>query len=247
MSVPSVFGLPHLSEDAVAAFADGVLSPAAAARAARHCRDCRECADAVRGQREAVFLLRSAMAPSLPSGLLDRLSGLAMSTDLPPPTSGLPTALDADGVPVFVAHGASLPQPQPLAAGLPTEDEFGADSPHGRLGFGAYRKTVVPLGLLVSVAAVAVGTLGGQAQTFGNGSTGTANLSGVISSNQTSAGQNGQGGQVSGTGGSSPSRVGLRPVGGVMGTTAAAHAPQWVGPTPAHVSAAGSGRSAGQP
>ena len=245
MSVPSVFGLPHLSEDAVAAFADGVLSPAAAARAARHCRDCRECAEAVRGQREAVFLLRSAMAPSLPSGLLDRLSGLAMSTDLPPPTSGLPTALDADGVPVFVAHGASLPQPQsdPLAAGLPIEDEFGGDSPHGRLGFGAYRKTVVPLGLLVSVAAVAaaVGTLGGQAQTFGNGSTGTANLSGVISSNQTSAGRPGQ---VSGTGGSSPSRVGLRPVGGVMGTTAAAHAPQWIGPTPAHVSAAG---SAGQP
>ena len=44
MTGPSVFGLPHLSEDAVAAFADGVLSSAATVRARRHCAECTECA-----------------------------------------------------------------------------------------------------------------------------------------------------------------------------------------------------------
>jgi hypothetical protein len=106
MSMPAVFGLPHLSEDAVAAFADGVLSPAATDRARRHCADCRECAAAVRIQREAAMMLRSACNPTLPMGLLDRLSGLAMSTPLPPPSSGLPTVLSADGVPMFVAHSS---------------------------------------------------------------------------------------------------------------------------------------------
>jgi hypothetical protein len=104
MSVPSVFGLPHLSEDAVAAFADGVLSPSAAARAQRHCLECQECAAAVRGQREAAMMLRSAAAPSLPSGLLARLAGVPMSTSLPGTSGGLPTALDEDGVPVFVSY-----------------------------------------------------------------------------------------------------------------------------------------------
>jgi hypothetical protein len=104
MSSPRGFGLPHLSEDAVAAFADGVLSAAAASRARRHCAECRECADAVRIQREAAMMLRAAQAPSLPSGLLDRLAGLPMSTPLPPPRGGLPTVLGADGVPMFVAH-----------------------------------------------------------------------------------------------------------------------------------------------
>src|SRR6185437_11345318 len=108
MTGPSVFGLPHLSEDAVAAFADGRLSPSATARARKHCAECAECAEAVRGQREAAMLLRTASAPSLPAGLLDRLAGLPMSAQLPPPLSGLPTTLDSNGVPVFVAY-----QPQP--------------------------------------------------------------------------------------------------------------------------------------
>ncbi|MBV9823470.1 MAG: hypothetical protein JO144_14645 [Actinobacteria bacterium] len=104
MSGPRVFGLPHLSEDAVAAFADGVLSASATGRARRHCAECSECAAAVRIQREAAMLLRTAAAPALPSGLLDRLAGLPMSTPLPPPRGGLPTVLGADGTPVFVAH-----------------------------------------------------------------------------------------------------------------------------------------------
>ncbi|MCW2540487.1 MAG: hypothetical protein JWN95_2212 [Frankiales bacterium] len=104
MSVPDVFGLPHLSEDAVAAFADGVLTPTATARAQRHCAECDECAAAVRVQREAMMMLRSAPTPSLPSGLMARLSAVPMSTQLPPPMSGLPTVLGSDGVPVFVTY-----------------------------------------------------------------------------------------------------------------------------------------------
>ena len=104
MTGPRVFGLPHLSEDAVAAFADGVLSAAAASRARRHCAECAECADAVRGQRETALLLRTAPAPALPSGLLDRLAGLPMSAPLPPLRGGLPTVLGADGTAMFLAH-----------------------------------------------------------------------------------------------------------------------------------------------
>src|SRR3979411_2698277 len=99
MTVPRVFGLPHLSEDAVAAFADGVLSPTAAIRAERHCAECAECAAAVRGQRQATMVLRAAAAPAWPSGLMDRLAGVPMSTPLPPPRGGLPMVVGEDGVP----------------------------------------------------------------------------------------------------------------------------------------------------
>jgi anti-sigma factor RsiW len=146
MTVPRVFGLPHLSEDAVAAFADGVLSPAATIRAERHCAECAECAAAVRGQREAAMMLRTAATPSMPSGLLDRLAGVPMSTPLPPPMSGLPTVIGDDGVPMFVAH-KSDPEP-----------ESGSGS--------AFRRGTLPMGLLASAAAVvAAGTLGSHLQT----------------------------------------------------------------------------------
>ena len=149
MSVPSVFGLPHLSEDAVAAFADGVLSTAAAARAQRHCAECRECADAVRGQREAALMLRSAASPSVPSGLLDRLAGLPMSAPLPPPRHGLPTVLGADGVPVFDTRDRR--------AESDPGDGAAESSAH------PLRRGTLPFGLLASAAAmVAAGTLGGH-------------------------------------------------------------------------------------
>src|SRR3954447_7859151 len=104
MTVAGVFGLPHLSEDAVTAFADGVLSVAAAARARRHCAECVECAEAVRAQREAVLLLRTAGTPTMPADLLSRLARVPMSTPLPPRRGGLPTVLGADGVLMFLAH-----------------------------------------------------------------------------------------------------------------------------------------------
>jgi hypothetical protein len=162
MSSPGVFGLPHLSEDAVAAFADGVLSPSAAARAQRHCRECGECADAVRGQRETAMTLRTAAAPALPSGLLDRLAGLPMSASLPPPRGGLPTAVGADGVPVFITNSARE-QPAEQPAEPPAEPGPPDRSAQSSASTGVHRRGVLPMSVLASAAAVvAAGTFGGH-------------------------------------------------------------------------------------
>lgn len=191
MSNPRVFGLPHLSEDAVAAFADGVLSAAATSRAQRHCAECAECADAVRGQRETAMLLRTAQAPALPSGLLDRLAGLPMSASLPPPRGGLPTVLDADGTAMFVAYDvhradllraeeSDLRRTDQRGVGSDGADQRGAGSDgaaprgtghrgdgypdHGRP---PHRRGALPVTVLASAAAVvAAGTLGGHVSTL---------------------------------------------------------------------------------
>ena len=172
MTGPSVFGLPHLSEDAVAAFADGVLSPSATVRARRHCAECTECAEAVRGQREAAMMLRAAGAPALPAGLLDRLAGLPMSAQLPPPPSGLPTTIDADGVPVFVAYQpgrkvgvvpdglAYQPQSRSDQSGANEQRSSVTDQPDDQPR--THRRVLLPVSILASAAAVvAAGAIGG--------------------------------------------------------------------------------------
>jgi anti-sigma factor RsiW len=83
----------HLSDEAVAAFADGFLTGHARERATRHTGECAECAYAVKVQREAAWALRAAPAPSLPFGLADRLRCVPQNT----PITALPTAVDADG------------------------------------------------------------------------------------------------------------------------------------------------------
>jgi hypothetical protein len=83
----------HLSDEAVAAFADGVLTGHARERATRHTAGCPECAHAVKVQREAAWALRAAAAPSMPIGLLDRLREVPHST----PITTLPTAIGPDG------------------------------------------------------------------------------------------------------------------------------------------------------
>ncbi|MDQ1736527.1 MAG: hypothetical protein QOH56_2778 [Pseudonocardiales bacterium] len=195
MSVPSVFGLPHLSEDAVAAFADGVLAPTAASRAARHCAECPECADAVRGQRETALTLRSAATPCLPMGLLDRLAGVPMSAPLPPPSRGLPTTLGADGVPVFVTFRPNdtpadtrteLADPNPAADG---DEAPGRPAP--RQAHPSFRRAALPMGLIASAAAVvAAGTLSGQVQSVadnGRQNVPAANIGGAFGSGRTSS------------------------------------------------------------
>lgn len=92
----------HLSDEAVAAFADGVLTGHARERARRHCADCADCGQAVVAQREAVFLLRAAPAPSLPTGLFDRLVQVPITT----PIKTLPTALAEDGTTMFATFGS---------------------------------------------------------------------------------------------------------------------------------------------
>lgn len=91
----------HLSDEAIAAFADGVLSGHARERASRHAAGCPECAYAVAVQREAVWALRAAPAPPLPSGLLDRLRSVPSTT----PINVVPTTIGPDGSAMFAAFG----------------------------------------------------------------------------------------------------------------------------------------------
>ena len=67
--------MSHLSDEAVAAFADGVLRGHARERASRHVEECTECHEAVRVQREAAWALRAAPAPQLPIDLAARQRG----------------------------------------------------------------------------------------------------------------------------------------------------------------------------
>jgi anti-sigma factor RsiW len=100
----------HLSDEAVAAFADGVLNGHARERAARHINACDECRQAVKVQREAVWALRSAGAPAMPSDLVDRLRTVPLTTPIPT----LPAAIDRDGTPMLSAMA-------PMAAFVPDQ------------------------------------------------------------------------------------------------------------------------------
>lgn len=135
----------HLSDEAVAAFADGALGNGARARAARHVAECPECAHAVAVQREAVWALRAAPAPALPGDLLERLRAVPSTT----PLSGGPIALDSDGSAVFPAFGT--------AAFVEPSDERAEMS----------QRRARPYGLLTAAAAVialgaATGALAGS-------------------------------------------------------------------------------------
>ncbi len=101
----------HLSDEAIAAFADGVLRGHARERAARHTESCGECAQAVRVQREAVWALRAAPAPALPTSLADRLRTLPETTELAEITV-LPRVTDDDGRTMQMV-------PAPMAALIP--------------------------------------------------------------------------------------------------------------------------------
>ncbi len=107
----------HLSDEAVAAFADGVLRGHARERAARHIAACADCRTAVRVQREAAFALRAAPAPALPTGLLDKLRTVPLQTPLPPPP---PTVVDERGnalLATFAPAAAFAPAPRPKKRG----------------------------------------------------------------------------------------------------------------------------------
>ena len=93
----------HLSDEAVAAYSDGVLRGHARERARRHTADCFECRHAVTEQREAVLALRTAPAPALPTSLLDRLRDVPLTT----PIHSVQTALADDGSTMFAAFGTT--------------------------------------------------------------------------------------------------------------------------------------------
>ncbi len=92
----------HLSDEAIAAFADDVLPKHARERARRHTAACPECDHAVAVQREAVWALRAAPAPSLPIGLLDRLREVPVTT----PIRHIPSTVDENGNAMFATFSA---------------------------------------------------------------------------------------------------------------------------------------------
>jgi anti-sigma factor RsiW len=97
----------HLSDEAIAAFADGVLGPVARDRARRHLDGCPDCAGAVAVQREAAFALRAAPTPALPTDLVDRLRAVPITT----PLTTVSLALDSSGAAVFPAFGTKPSAP----------------------------------------------------------------------------------------------------------------------------------------
>ncbi|MGH8962692.1 MAG: zf-HC2 domain-containing protein [Jatrophihabitantaceae bacterium] len=107
----------HLSDEAVAAFADGVLTGHARERARRHTAECPECGYSVAVQREAVWALRAAPAPALPSGLFARLLDVPATT----PIRVTPTSIAEDGSTMFSTFGSMAPVG--VAAAAPPQKE----------------------------------------------------------------------------------------------------------------------------
>lgn len=118
----------HLSDEAIAAFADGVLGGHPRERARRHTERCAECAHAVAVQREAIWALRAAPAPALPSALVDRLRAVPQTT----PIRVVPTAIAPDGSTVFAAFGTRL-APMAAAVPLPAAVGSGRTEPRSRV------------------------------------------------------------------------------------------------------------------
>lgn len=172
--------IQHLSDEAVAAFADGVLGGHARERARRHVEECAECRTAVRVQREAALALRAAPAPALPNDLMARLCSLPQTT----PISTLPTAVAADGSTVLATRlmtpmsslvGTQPTQPTPKVESRPESN-----------------RRINPIVTAVAVAALAgaltAGSVASQAQSpaqggFGQimrGDTGGGTSDGVV-------------------------------------------------------------------
>jgi hypothetical protein len=93
----------HLSDEAVAAFADGVLVGHSRERAAKHVNACAECREAVRVQREAAMALRAAPPPALPAALAARLRSVPQTT----PINSLPTVVGPDGSAMLATFGSA--------------------------------------------------------------------------------------------------------------------------------------------
>jgi hypothetical protein len=181
------FALPHLSDEAVAAFADGVLTGGPRSRAQQHLSECADCASAIREQQQARLTLRSAAAPMVPGSLLARLRELPTST----PLGGQPVAavMSAEGYPSFAAFD-SRRAPEVLASPLTPVVRppalTTATQPHPPLTHpapipAAHRRLIPGFGVsAAAAAAVIVGVLASTAATAG-GATPTPVRSGVNS------------------------------------------------------------------
>jgi hypothetical protein len=144
----------HLSDEAVAAYADGVLTGHARERATRHVNSCSECGHAVKVQREAAFVLRAAAAPAPPSALMDRLRMLPDTT----PINTLPTVVAPDGTAMLATTLSGF---APMAALVPDES---ASNPHRLRPF---ITTAAVVALAGALAAGSVSRDEGSSQTGG--------------------------------------------------------------------------------
>jgi anti-sigma factor RsiW len=109
MSLSEHLSVQHLSDEAVTAYADGMLGNGPAARAGRHVAQCPGCAQAIAEQQAASQALRAAVEPALPAGLLERLRAVPSTTSLTPSTM----SLAPDGSAVFPAYGTRVPSARP--------------------------------------------------------------------------------------------------------------------------------------
>lgn len=76
------FAEVHLAGAAVAGLVDGELSALARHRALAHLAGCGECAQAVSEQRQIALLLQQSADLPMSGGLLEKLCGIPMDTDL---------------------------------------------------------------------------------------------------------------------------------------------------------------------
>jgi anti-sigma factor RsiW len=162
------FALPHLSDEAVAAFADGVLSGGPRSRAQQHLSECADCASAIREQQQARLTLRSAAAPMVPGSLLARLRELPTST----PLGGQPaTVMSAEGYPEFAAFDSRRPAvpASPLTpAARPPALRTATEPVPAQTHPAANRRLVPGFGVsAAAAAAVIVGVLASTAATAG--------------------------------------------------------------------------------
>ena len=168
----------HLSEDALAAYADGILSPAADERAAKHLRSCAECRTAVDVEREAKALLGAAPDPSPPAGLMARLLDVPMTADLGGSDRvlaiegdrlGWSTGTTSSDTRVVERRAAAPARPRPQVR------PAGAARPAGR----SARARRTRRGLAVSLAGLAFGVIASAASTGPAGAAATSRVGDV--------------------------------------------------------------------
>ena len=168
----------HLSEDALAAYVDGILSPGADERAAKHLRSCAECRAAVDAQREAKALLGATPDPGLPAGLLARLLDVPMTADL----GGNDRILAIDGDRLGWSTGSTSSDTRVVerratapARPRPQARPAGAPRPAGR----STRARRTRRGLAVGLAGLAFGMIASAAATGPTGAAATSRVGDV--------------------------------------------------------------------
>lgn len=168
----------HLSEDALAAYVDGILSAAADERAAKHLRSCAECRAAVDVEREAKALLGAVPDPSLPVGLMARLLDVPMTADLGGSDRvlaieggrlGWSTGTTSSDTRVVERRAAAPARPRPQVRPV------GAPRPTGR----SARSRRTRRGLAVSLAGLAFGMIASAASTGASGAAATSRVGDV--------------------------------------------------------------------